>query len=69
VCIDDAAFDAGGLPQWTCSGVGGRTVVKIGWTQATTDHAATGSSGVGSGGLARAVRPGVVLAVLAGSSE
>lgn len=68
VCVDDAPYDSAGLPRWTCSASGGTTVVKIGWTQTTTDHAATGSSGVGSGGLARAVRPGVVLPLVAGSS-
>jgi type IV pilus assembly protein PilV len=71
VCIDDASFDADGLPVWDCSGTGGTVVVKIGWTQATTDHAAVGSSGYGSAtpGLARATRPGVVVALIAGSSE
>lgn len=69
VCVDDAPFDAGGLPQWECSDTGGTTVVKIGWTQLTTDRAAVGSSGEGSGGIARAVRPGIALAVLAGSPE
>ncbi len=69
VCIDDAPFDvANGMPQWACSGAGGTTVVKIGWTQLTTDRAAVGSSGEGSGGIAQAVRPGIALAVLAGSS-
>lgn len=68
VCIDDAPYDSAGLPRWACSGSGGTAVVKIGWTQMTTDHAAAGSSGVGSGGLARAVRPGIVLTLLAGSS-
>jgi len=71
VCVDDAAFDAGGLPVWDCSDSGGTVVVKIGWTQATTDHAAVGSSGYGSAtpGLNRATRPGVVVALIAGSSE
>ncbi|MBP6777418.1 MAG: type IV pilus modification protein PilV [Piscinibacter sp.] len=71
VCIDDASFDAGGLPIWDCSGSGGTVVVKIGWVQATTDHAAVGSSGHGSStpGLNRATRPGVVVALIAGSSE
>lgn len=71
VCIDDASFDSGGLPVWGCSGSGGTVVVKIGWTQATTDHAAYGSSSYGSStpGLARATRPGVVVALIAGSSE
>ena len=68
VCFDNAPYDAGGLPQWDCSASGGTTVVKIGWTSLTTDRAAVGSSGEGSGGMARAVRPGVVLAVIAGSS-
>lgn len=68
ICIDDAPYDSAGLPRWACSGSGGTAVVKIGWTQMTTDHAAAGSSGVGSGGLARAVRPGIVLTLLAGSS-
>ncbi|HRI17726.1 MAG TPA: type IV pilus modification protein PilV [Burkholderiaceae bacterium] len=71
VCIDDASFDSGGLPVWACSGTGGTVVVKIGWTQATTDHGAVGSSSSGSStpGLARATRPGVVVALIAGSSE
>ena len=50
-------------------GMGQVPVVKIGWTQLTTDRAAVGSSGEGTGGIARAVRPGVALAVLAGSEE
>lgn len=75
VCIDDAPFDAGGLPQWACSGAGGTTVVKIGWTQLSTDRGAAGSSGAGSTtpGLLQASaadsRPGVALAMLAGSFE
>ena len=71
VCVDDASFDAAGLPVWECSDTGGTVVVKIGWTQATTDHAAVGSSGYGSAtpGLSRATRPGVVVALIAGSSE
>lgn len=71
VCIDDAPFDAAGLPRWACSGSGGTAVVKIGWTRATTDHGAAGSSGAGSAtpGLDRASVPGVVLTLLAGSSE
>lgn len=69
VCVDDAPYDANGLPRWDCSDTGGTTVVKIGWTQLTTDRGAAGSKGEGSGGMARAVAPGVVLAVIAGSSE
>ena len=71
VCIDDASFGSGGLPVWDCSGTGGTVVVKIGWTQATTDHAAYGSSSYGTStpGPARATRPGVVVAPTAGSSE
>jgi len=71
VCVDDTPFTAAGLPQWDCSGAGGTTVVKIGWTQGTTDHGATGSSGAANAipGLDRAVRPAVVLSLLAGSSE
>ena len=75
VCIDDAPFDAGGLPQWACSAAGGTTVVKIGWTQLSTDRGAAGTSGAGSAtpGLLQASaadsRPGVALALLAGSSE
>lgn len=71
VCVDDESFDSGGLPVWDCSDAGGTVVVKIGWTQTTTDHGATGSLGAGSStpGLARATRPGVVVALIAGSSE
>lgn len=69
VCEDDTPYDTtSGLPQWDCNATGGTTVVKIGWTQLTTDRGAVGSSGAGTGGMSRAVRPGVVLAVLAGSS-
>jgi len=75
VCIDDTPYDAGGLPQWACSGAGGTTVVKIGWTQLSTDRGAAGTSGAGSttAGLnltsAADSRPGVALTLLAGSSE
>jgi len=75
VCIDDAPFDGSGLPKWACTDTGGTAVVKIGWTQLTTDRGATGSSGESSAtpGLSMASssgsRPGVVLTLLAGSSE
>lgn len=63
VCIDDAPFTAEGLPRWACSGTGGTAVVKIGWTQLTTD------SSLSTNGLSKAVRPWAVLSVLAGSTE
>lgn len=75
VCIDDAPYNSGGLPQWACSGTGGTTVVKIGWTQLSTDRGAVGSSSAASAtsGLIMASsadsRPGVVLTLLPGSSE
>lgn len=71
VCVDDETFDGNGLPVWDCSGNGETVVVKIGWTQATTDRGAVGASSYGSAtpGLARATRPGVAVALIAGSSE
>jgi type IV pilus assembly protein PilV len=71
VCVDETPYTGAGLPQWDCSDSGGTMVVKIGWTQGSTDHGAVGSSGAGAAvvGLDQAVRPAVVLSLLAGSSE
>lgn len=61
ICFDATPYtSADGLPQWTCSNTGGLAVVKIGWTRQSTNTAATDPE--------RAVRPVVVLPLIAGSS-
>lgn len=61
VCFDATPYtSADGLPQWTCTNNGGLAVVKIGWTRQSTNAAATEPE--------RAVRPVVVIPLIAGSS-
>ena len=61
VCYDASPYtSADGVPQWACSNSGGLAVVKIGWTRQSTDKSATTPE--------RAVRPVVVLPLIAGSS-
>ncbi len=61
VCYDESPYtSADGVPQWACSGTGGLAVVKIGWTRQSTNKSATDPE--------RAVRPVVVLPLIAGSS-
>lgn len=61
VCFDATPYtSADGLPQWTCSNSGGLAVVKIGWTRQSTNASAAEPE--------RAVRPAVVIPLIAGSS-
>ncbi len=48
VCIDSAPFvTSTGLPQWNCTNTtGAATVIKIGWTQGSTNRALTGSAAI-----------------------
>jgi type IV pilus assembly protein PilV len=65
VCSDSAPFDSNGIPQWTCgTGSGASTVIKIGWTRASTDRKSTNGTP-----LERATLPSVVLPVTAGSVQ
>lgn len=62
VCFDATPYaTADGAPQWTCSDSGGLAVVKIGWTRQSNNNASTGPE--------RAVRPVVVLPLIAGSTS
>jgi type IV pilus assembly protein PilV len=63
VCFDSTPFDAGGLPQWTCTNTGSVMVIKIGWTRGSTNRGQAGSAG-----LDRATVPSVVIPVTAGSA-
>jgi type IV pilus assembly protein PilV len=61
VCFDATPYSgADGVPEWACSNDGGLAVVKIGWTRQSTQAGATEPE--------RAVRPAVVLPLIAGSS-
>lgn len=61
ICFDATPYtSADGVPQWACSNTGGLVVVKIGWTRQSTDRSATDPE--------RALRPVVVLPLIAGSS-
>lgn len=69
VCLDSAPYDAStNLPQWGCTtGSTEEVVIKIGWTQGSTNRAATGASA-----LVRASgdgRPALVFPVIAGSTS
>ena len=65
ICLDSAPFDSGGLPKWACtsSGTDATTVIKMGWTRASTDRSATGAAA-----LDRALVPSVVLPITPGNS-
>jgi len=64
ICFDAAPYDGNGLPQWNCTaGTDGVLVIKIGWTQGSTNRSATGSSA-----FDRATRPSIVLPVTPGNS-
>lgn len=61
VCFDATPYSsADGVPQWACSNDGGLAVVKIGWTRQSTNAGSTEPE--------RAVRPVIVLPLIAGSS-
>ncbi len=61
VCFDAQPYSGtDGVPQWACTNDGGLAVVKIGWTRQSNNASATEPE--------RAVRPVVVLPLIAGSS-
>ena len=72
VCVDAAPYNATtNLPQWGCTAPTGSVVaqsfIKIGWTQGSTNRAATGASALvraNADGL-----PAIVFPVIAGSNE
>lgn len=72
VCRDTVPYDAtSDLPRWACTAPSGtavaQTFIKIGWTQSSTNRAATGASALirASGdGL-----PAIVFPVIAGSND
>lgn len=68
VCFDETPYTAAGLAEWNCSDSGGVAVVKIGWTRQSTNAGAGGGASNPSG-LEYAVRPTVVLPLIAGSIE
>lgn len=69
VCIDSAPFVAStGLPQWSCTAsAGAATVIKIGWTQGSTNRALTGSSAIERANDTGS-RPIIVMPFTSGSS-
>ena len=66
ICLDSAPFDSSGLPRWGCvnTGTDATTVIKLGWTRASTDRSATGSAA-----LERATIPSVILPITPGNSS
>lgn len=65
VCVDSAPYSTNGKPKWGCvaSGAGATTVIKIGWTRASTDRTLTGTAA-----LERADTPTLVFPITAGNS-
>ncbi len=68
VCFDDAPFNSGGTPQWTCTAGGTVAVIKIGWTRGSTDRTLSGASAFEKSTGVGASPPSVVLPVTAGST-
>ena len=70
ICMDAAPYDASGLPRWNCatpvSGGSAPAVIKIGWTQGSTNRAATGSDAVKRASDPQS-KPIIVLAITAGA--
>ena len=67
VCLDATPYDSNGLPQWGCSNSGSIAVVKIGWTRASTNRAATGAAAFERMTTSSAI-PSVISPVTPGSS-
>lgn len=66
-CLDAAPFDASGLPQWGCTaGANAVLVIKIGWTQGSTNKSLTGSAALLRASDSGSV-PLIVLPVTAGT--
>ena len=66
VCIDSAPYDATGKPRWACAttGTDATTVIKLGWTRATTDRSQTGAAAVQKANIA----PLIVFPITAGNT-
>lgn len=68
VCFDATPYTSGGIPRWgSCSNSGGIVQIKIGWTRASSNRAATGTAAfdrVADSGS----RPSVVTPVTAGNN-
>jgi len=64
VCIDSAPYNAAGNPIWACNAAGTSptTVVKIGWTRASTDRSLTEAAA-----LQRANAPSIVFPITPGN--
>lgn len=65
VCVDPAPYGSDGRPRWSCAtgGTGATTVIKIGWTRASTDRTKKGTAA-----LERADTPTLVFPITAGNS-
>lgn len=65
ICVDSAPFDASGVPRFACNSTvaGAATVIKIGWSRASTNRSATGASAIEQGTV-----PSLVLPVTPGNS-
>ena len=65
VCIDSAPFNSSGSPVWNCTttGTAATTVIKIGWTRASTNRSATGADA-----FQRATAPSIVFSITAGNT-
>jgi type IV pilus assembly protein PilV len=65
VCVDSAPFNATGMPRFGCNntGAGAPIVIKMGWSQASTDRSKKGASAVKAGSV-----PSLVLPVTPGNS-
>lgn len=63
VCVDSAPY-LNGVPRFSCSaGSGATTVIKIGWSQLSTDRSKTGASALVQGTV-----PSLILPVTPGNS-
>lgn len=65
VCVDSSPFVSGsGQPQWGCTtATGANTMIKIGWTRASTNRGNTGAAA-----FVRATAPSLVLPVTPGTA-
>jgi type IV pilus assembly protein PilV len=66
ICVDSTPYNSG-IPQWGCTGTGGLTVVKIGWTRQSTNRSATGAAAVDRATGANS-KPSVVLPLIPGDN-
>lgn len=66
VCIDSAPYDTAGKPRWICdaTGTGPTTVIKMGWTRASTDKKESGPAAF----VQASAAPSFVFPITAGNS-